>query len=186
MILIWALPWLFAPPGPTFICVPAFKAIPKLDQSYPCTFLLQRYLFETLILKTRRYNCRRPPCHQPGCQYNGFKNQTLVFEPFSEGEIRLHFHELPNTPAEQKFCVEAPAAQGGAVTLALCSDSPKQSWWLTNDQHIAATGSGMCLDVKDGSLWDSGSLQVYSCASDNNNQLFEVIGFDQLPYSYEW
>ena len=59
-------------------------------------------------------------------------------------------------------------------------DLPAQAFYLTEDQHVANTGTGLCLDIKDGQFVDNTPLQLWECSGTASNQLFEPILVSEL------
>jgi len=129
------------------------------------------------------YNCRQPPCSGPECAPNNFQNRTIVFEPFPTGRTALHVDDA----LQHELCVEAiSVGDGSALKLGTCNiKEPKQDWTLNQDGHLQLTGTNQCVDIKDGTKQDNGALQTWTCATGNDNQIFESTGFPKLPMTFE-
>lgn len=57
-----------------------------------------------------------------------------------------------------------------------CYDIPAQHWYFTNDNRIAVTDKGLCLDLKDGKTYKNGRgvVQTYKCTDHNTNQVWTM------------
>jgi hypothetical protein len=49
-------------------------------------------------------------------------------------------------------------------------DLPQQDWFYTDDNRIALTNQGECLDLTNGILTNFNPLQVWACTTGNTNQ----------------
>jgi hypothetical protein len=45
-------------------------------------------------------------------------------------------------------------------------------WYNTDDDRIAVTGRGLCLDLTDGKTDNGNPLQVWTCTDHNTNQIW--------------
>ncbi|BEI90886.1 uncharacterized protein CcaverHIS019_0309560 [Cutaneotrichosporon cavernicola] len=71
------------------------------------------------------------------------------------------------------LCLEAiEEKNGGQVTIGRCNRSLRQEWWYTDDNRIAMTGRGLCLDLPNGQTWNGNPLQVWGCGAGNTNQVW--------------
>jgi hypothetical protein len=60
---------------------------------------------------------------------------------------------------------------GSLVKIWTCyANTPQQQWYYTNDNRLALTGKGLCLDLPSGNTANGQQLQVWSCANGNPNQ----------------
>jgi hypothetical protein len=55
-----------------------------------------------------------------------------------------------------------------------CYDIPAQHWYFTEDNRIAVTDRGQCLDLRDGVFEDGAVVQTYKCTDYNTNQIWTV------------
>ncbi|BEJ13562.1 hypothetical protein CspHIS471_0307360 [Cutaneotrichosporon sp. HIS471] len=77
--------------------------------------------------------------------------------------------------AGTNFCLDAGSnpANGSKLHLWTCySGVPQQQWYYTNDNRIALTNQGLCLDLTDGRATNGNQLQVWSCGNGNANQVW--------------
>ncbi|KLT44575.1 ricin B-like lectin, partial [Cutaneotrichosporon oleaginosum] len=73
------------------------------------------------------------------------------------------------------LCLEAlerESRNGCGVTLERCNRSLRQLWYYTNDNRIAVTDSGFCLDLPNGKTHNGNLLQVWQCINGNTNQVW--------------
>ncbi|TFK67156.1 hypothetical protein BDN72DRAFT_899185 [Pluteus cervinus] len=71
------------------------------------------------------------------------------------------------------FCLDAGSAPGNGVGMKIwqCYDNlPAQDWWYTDDNRIALTNQGLCLDLTNGNYSNSNQIQTWQCTDNNNNQ----------------
>ncbi len=52
------------------------------------------------------------------------------------------------------------------------ADPRRQNWYYTDDDRLAVTGQGLCLDLSDGSSANGNALQVWQCGTGNTNQVW--------------
>ncbi|GMK53578.1 hypothetical protein CspeluHIS016_0101640 [Cutaneotrichosporon spelunceum] len=85
---------------------------------------------------------------------------------------------VPNT----ELCLEAiDEWNGGRVTVGRCNRSLRQFWWYTDDNRIAMTDRGLCLDLPGGQTWNRNPLQVWQCGTGNTNQVW-TTSFVGVPF----
>lgn len=60
---------------------------------------------------------------------------------------------------------------GSKVKIWTCYPGLKQQqWYYTNDNRLALTGQGLCLDLPSGNTANFQQLQVWACGNGNANQ----------------
>jgi hypothetical protein len=77
--------------------------------------------------------------------------------------------------AGTNFCLDAGSAPANGVKGKIwqCYDNlPSQDWWYTDDNRIALTGQGFCLDLTDGIVANSNQVQTWQCIGGNANQIW--------------
>ncbi|RDB27192.1 Endo-1,4-beta-xylanase A [Hypsizygus marmoreus] len=77
--------------------------------------------------------------------------------------------------ANTNFCLDAGSNPANAVGMKIwtCYDNlPAQAWYYTDDNRIAVTGRGLCLDLTNGVLTNSNRLQTWWCTDNNKNQVW--------------
>ncbi|GMK53993.1 hypothetical protein CspeluHIS016_0105790 [Cutaneotrichosporon spelunceum] len=71
------------------------------------------------------------------------------------------------------YCLEPDGHWNGSpVRLKLCNKSLLQNWYYTDDDRLAVTGAGLCLDLTEGSDANGNGLQVWQCGDGNTNQVW--------------
>lgn len=73
------------------------------------------------------------------------------------------------------FCLDGGSNPGNGSKLKIWQCYPglkQQQWWYTDDDRIAITNSGLCMDVTDGKQVNGNQVQVWSCGSGNANQVW--------------
>ncbi|BEI89301.1 uncharacterized protein CcaverHIS019_0206630 [Cutaneotrichosporon cavernicola] len=72
------------------------------------------------------------------------------------------------------FCLDAGTnpANGVGMKIWSCVDVPQQNWFYTDDNRIALTGQGFCLDLTNGDKTDGNRVQIWQCGTGNNNQVW--------------
>ncbi|RDB27209.1 Endo-1,4-beta-xylanase A [Hypsizygus marmoreus] len=79
--------------------------------------------------------------------------------------------------ANRNFCLDAGTtpASGVGMKIWTCYDNlPAQAWYYTNDNRIAVTGKGQCLDLTNGVLTNGNRVQTWQCTDNNNNQVWTL------------
>jgi len=77
--------------------------------------------------------------------------------------------------AGTNFCLDAgsnPANFVGMKIFQCFEGLPQQSWFYTDDERIAVTNMGLCLDVPNGNLTNGQQLQTFTCTDNDQNQFF--------------
>ncbi|WWC93767.1 hypothetical protein V866_000603 [Kwoniella sp. B9012] len=77
------------------------------------------------------------------------------------------------------FCLDAGLEPQDFTGLKIwkCFDGLfDQDFWYTEDDRIALTDRGLCLDNKDGILDNGGTVQLYRCTDFNTNQVWVTEG----------
>jgi len=79
--------------------------------------------------------------------------------------------------AGTNFCLDAGTnpVSGTYMKIWKCYDNlPAQAWHYTNDNRIALTGRGQCLDLTNGVLTNSNRAQIWKCTDHNTNQIWTL------------
>ncbi|KAJ3571080.1 hypothetical protein NP233_g3987 [Leucocoprinus birnbaumii] len=95
---------------------------------------------------------------------NGTPAQNWVVAP-GEGHVQL---------AGTGFCLDAGASPANGVGMKIwqCFDNlPAQDWFYTNDDRIALTNQGFCLDLTNGNLANANQVQIWHCT---DNDVFQI------------
>jgi len=77
--------------------------------------------------------------------------------------------------AGTNFCLDAGSSPANFVGMKIwqCFEGlPQQSWFYTDDERIAVTNMGLCLDVPNGNLTNEQQLQTFKCTDEDQNQEF--------------
>lgn len=77
--------------------------------------------------------------------------------------------------AGTNFCLDAGSDIGNGVGMKIwqCfTGLPQQSWFYTDDDRIAVTNHGQCLDVTNGITTNGNQLQTFQCTDNDVNQFF--------------
>ncbi|KIJ34538.1 carbohydrate-binding module family 13 protein [Sphaerobolus stellatus SS14] len=77
--------------------------------------------------------------------------------------------------AGTNFCLDAGSNPASGIPMKIwqCFDGlPQQSWFYTDDERIAVTNQGLCLDVPNGNLANGQVLQTFTCTDLDQNQVF--------------
>ncbi|KAF9457289.1 G-X-X-X-Q-X-W domain-containing protein [Collybia nuda] len=77
--------------------------------------------------------------------------------------------------AGTNFCLDAGSSPGNGVGMKIwtCySGLAAQAWYYTDDNRIALTGQGQCLDLTGGNLSNGNRIQTWQCTNGNNNQVW--------------
>lgn len=102
---------------------------------------------------------------------NGFHNGWTIQNGNNDQGIRLTGTE---------FCLDAgsnPANNGQAKIWQCYPTLFQQTWWYTDDKHIAITGGDQCLDV------GQDFVQTWQCVGGNTNQIWTVGDAPAAPSS---
>ncbi|KIJ34534.1 carbohydrate-binding module family 13 protein, partial [Sphaerobolus stellatus SS14] len=77
--------------------------------------------------------------------------------------------------AGANFCLDAGSDPANGIPMKIweCFNGlPQQNWFYTDDERIAETNQGLCLDVPNGNVTNSQVLQTFPCTNFNQNQIF--------------
>ncbi|RDB27190.1 Endo-1,4-beta-xylanase A [Hypsizygus marmoreus] len=120
---------------------------------------------------------------------NGAKCADVRGAVFADGTA-VQIYDCNGTPAQKwvigrantkvqlagtNFCLDAGSTPGNGVGAKIwtCYDNlPAQAWYYTDDNRIALTDQGLCLDLTNGVLTNSNQLQTWQCTDNNNNQVW--------------
>ncbi|KAF9446179.1 carbohydrate-binding module family 13 protein [Macrolepiota fuliginosa MF-IS2] len=73
------------------------------------------------------------------------------------------------------YCLDAGSSPGNGVKVKIwtCYEGlVAQQWSWTDDNHIALTGRGLCLDLTSGKLDNGNPVQTWQCMDANQNQIW--------------
>ena len=79
--------------------------------------------------------------------------------------------------AGTNFCLDAGDSIGNGVQLKIwqCySGITAQTWFYTGDQRISLMNQGQCLDLNNGNTADGTVMQIWSCTTNDNNQVWTL------------
>ncbi|KDQ31589.1 carbohydrate-binding module family 13 protein [Pleurotus ostreatus PC15] len=99
------------------------------------------------------------------CNGTGAQNWLINF---GRTKVRL---------AGTDFCLDAgtnPRSGVGMKIWQCYANLPAQDFWYTDDQRIAVTDKGQCLDLTDGRLNNGRQAQTWKCTDFNTNQIWNI------------
>lgn len=102
---------------------------------------------------------------------NGWHNGWTIVNGNNENGIRI---------TGTNFCLDAgdnPSDFSKAKIWTCYKGLTQQTWWYTDDKHLAITGGNQCLDV------GQANVQTYQCIGYNTNQIWTVSGGGSSPSS---
>ncbi|KAG6839517.1 hypothetical protein C0991_001915 [Blastosporella zonata] len=76
----------------------------------------------------------------------------------------------------------ASNTDGAIVTIEACTYADNQQWTFNGAGGVTIFGGSKCLDVPSGNTNDGTQLQIWTCASGNQNQKFAYTGDNRLAW----
>ncbi|TFK65369.1 carbohydrate-binding module family 13 protein/putative endo-1,3-beta-glucanase, partial [Pluteus cervinus] len=86
--------------------------------------------------------------------------------------------------AGTNFCLDAGTYPQNGVGLKIweCYDNlPAQDWWYTDDNRIALTNQGQCVDLPSGDATNSNQVQIWKCTDNDGNQAWTDYNAGDAP-----
>lgn len=104
------------------------------------------------------------PCTDPNNKFNG----AWEIAPGNNQGVKL---------AGTNFCLDAGSNpyNGGPAKLWTCLTVPQQTWYLTNDQHIAITNGNQCLSSNGQGCGNGGCAPGTSNCGNDQAQVWDVV-----------